>query len=68
MFRSVSNSCISRDMCITCWLENLKEREILEDLGADGTVDFLFKDLLHRKSVRYTGLQNYEIVHLTNLP
>ena len=29
---------------------------------------FFFKDLLHRKSVRYTGLQNYEIVPLTNLP
>ena len=27
-----------------------------------------FKDLLHSKSVRYTGLQNYEIVPLTNLP
>jgi len=26
------------------------------------------KDLLHRKSVRYTGLQNYEIVPLINLP
>jgi len=23
---------------------------------------FFYKDLLHRKSVRYTGLQNYEIV------
>ena len=29
---------------------------------------FFFKDLLHRKLVRYTGLQNYEIVPLTNLP
>jgi len=29
---------------------------------------FKKKDLLHRKSVRYTGLQNYEIVPLTNLP
>ena len=29
---------------------------------------FFYKDLLHRKSVRYTGLQNYEIVPLTNLP
>jgi len=26
------------------------------------------KDLLHRKSVRYTGSQNYKIVPLTNLP
>jgi hypothetical protein len=29
---------------------------------------FFFKDLLHRKSVRYRRLQNYEIVPLTNLP
>ena len=29
---------------------------------------FFLKDLLHRKSVRYTELQNYEIVPLTNLP
>jgi len=29
---------------------------------------FKKKDLLHRKSVRYTGLQNYEIIPLTNLP
>ena len=29
---------------------------------------YFFKDLLHRKSVTYTGLQNYEIVPLTNLP
>ena len=28
---------------------------------------FFKKDLLLRKSVRYTGLQNYEIVPLTNL-
>jgi len=31
-------------------------------------ITFFFKDLLHRKSVRYTRLQNYEIVPLTNLP
>ena len=32
------------------------------------SIFFFVKDLLHRKSVRYTGLQNYEIVPLTNLP
>jgi hypothetical protein len=29
---------------------------------------FFLKDLLHRKSMRYTGLQNYKIIPLTNLP
>jgi len=36
--------------------------------SSEGTITFFFKDLLHRKSVRYTGLQNYEIVPLINLP
>jgi len=39
MFKSANNNSISRHMCITCWLENLKEREILEGLGADGKED-----------------------------
>jgi len=33
-----------------------------------GASFFLKKVLLHRESVRYTGLQNYEIVPLTSLP
>jgi hypothetical protein len=34
MFRSVSNNCVFRDMCIARWLENLKE-----DLGVDARED-----------------------------
>ena len=41
MFRSASKSCICTGMCITCWLKNITEREILEDLGVDGTEDYI---------------------------
>jgi hypothetical protein len=39
MFRSANINSIFRDMCITRWLENQKEREILESSGADGKDD-----------------------------
>ena len=45
------------------------ERPVKQWVNNRNDIDefFFLKDLLHRKSVRYTGLQNYEIVPLTSL-
>ena len=50
-------------------LDRLVEFKFKAPPGTTSSSNFLFfKDLLHRKSVRYTGLQNYKIVPVTNLP
>jgi hypothetical protein len=38
------------------------------DARTEELIGVFLTDLVHRKSVRYTGLQNYKIIPLTNLP